>query len=160
MPLSRNRFISLYMHSTVRGVEKKKKKRGGVGGTGTAEFRFTARRYGSVFGTIHIHTGEGIGVGEFFGLFSVPARRLLSGRARHKRAAKHTRAHTQSKRVDMKREDTEVALCHQQSYIIVCLGSCLIQMQHVSNFFSIVLICNGIALPDHSGVRNSLQCLV
>lgn len=34
-------------------------------------FRLPACRYGSVLGRIHIHKGEGIGVGKFFGLFSV-----------------------------------------------------------------------------------------
>lgn len=58
------------MHSMVHAVEKG----WGVLGTG---FRFTACRYGSVFGMIHIHKGKGIGVAKFFGLFSVPALTLV-----------------------------------------------------------------------------------
>lgn len=41
-----------------------------------AEFRITACRYGSGF-LIHIHMGDGIGVGLFFGLFSVPVLTLV-----------------------------------------------------------------------------------
>lgn len=64
------------MHSMVHGVERDGGL-GGVGGTGTAEFRVIACRYGSVFGMIHIHKGEGIGVSKFFGLFSVQALTLV-----------------------------------------------------------------------------------
>lgn len=45
-----------------------------------------------VFGVIHIHTGEGIGVGLFFGLFSVPVLTLLCAQT-HK---EHTSSHVKS----------------------------------------------------------------
>jgi len=67
-------ITALHMHSMVHVVEKG---RSVLGGIWTAGFRFTACRYGSVFGMIHIHKGEGIGVDKFCGLFSVPALTLV-----------------------------------------------------------------------------------
>lgn len=136
------------MHSMVHGVERDEVR----GGTGTAEFRVIACRYGSVFGMIHIHKGEGIGVSKFFGLFSVQALTLvckllnMHTHTRYKRSSTH--AHN-SKHVELEWEDAKVVFTTE---LHKCLFGGLLNLKHISKFF-IILIYNGITLINHSGVR-------
>lgn len=73
--LNPNRFWSLYMHGEARAVKKKIMAWGLGRGSGLQSLREQIRI--GVFGMIHIHMGEGIGVGPFFGLFSVPVLTLV-----------------------------------------------------------------------------------
>lgn len=122
------------------------------GGTGTAEFRVIACRYGSVFGMIHIHKGEGIGVSKFFGLFSVQALTLvckllnMHTHTRYKRSSTHEH---NSKHVELEWEDAKVVFTTE---LHKCLFGGLLNLKHISKFF-IILIYNGITLINHSGVR-------
>lgn len=91
------------MHSAVHGVER---------GGGLGLFRITAEQiWIRVFGMIHIHTGDGIGVGLFFGLFfSAPVLTLVC-----RLLSMHTRTLQSGER------SSKLQPWHQQTYIIACL---------------------------------------
>lgn len=82
--LNRNRFITLYMHSAVRAVEKD-----GDWSCCTLQ-NYSMQIWIRVFGMIHIHMGDGIGVGLFLGLFSLPALTLVT-------SSEHAHTHTHAR---------------------------------------------------------------